>query len=182
MLALGIPFRRIPLESLAKADLDDYKVMVVDENTFDDERAVLGYARLLGRVKRGATMLMLRQSLDGIRKVRARVREVVTIREVDHSITFRIAIVGDRATRYPNRVTRADLDSLARGSRQLAFSGSEARAIIAANILAPDSSATLLWEPIGAGKLWYCTFPLVARAAAGFEAEQKIAANLLSEK
>jgi hypothetical protein len=182
MVALGIPFEPIPLDTLAKIDLSDYRVMLVDEGALDDPRAAAGYPRLLDRAKNGGTLLVLRQSVETVRKLRSRVREMMILREVDYPLTFRIAVSGDPIVRVPNTVTRADLDSLARGSRQLARSGSESRAILAANVLSPDSSATLLWEPFGNGKLWYCTFPLVARAAAGFEAEQKMAANLLSEK
>ena len=182
MLALGIPFQRIPLDTLVKLDLSDYRVMLIDEGALDDPRAANGYPRLLARAKQGGTLLILQQSVDAMQKLRARVREVVSLREVDYRLTYRVAVSGDPIVRLPNSVTRADLDSLALRSRQLARSGSESRAILAANVLSPDSSATLLWEPVGSGKLWYCTFPLVARAAAGFEAEQKMAANLLSEK
>ena len=182
MVALGVPFEKIPLDGLAKADLDGYAFLVIDEGTLDDPRAALGYSRLVQHVSKGASLLILRQSIEGMQKLRARVRDVVSLRDVDYDITIRLARYNDPIVRVPNLVTRADLDSLSRTSRQLAHGGSEARALLAANVQYPDSSATLLWEPTGDGTIWYCSFPIVARAAAGFEAEQKIAANILSQK
>lgn len=182
MVTLGLPFESIPLDGLAKADLERFRLLVIDEGALDDPRVVLGYAQLVEQVHRGAALVILRQSIDGMQKLRARVRGVVTLREVDYDITIKLARFNDPIVRIPNIITRADLDSLSRQSRQLAHGGSEARALLAANLQSPDSSAALLWEPTGNGVVWYCSFPIVARAAAGFEAEQKIAANILSQK
>jgi hypothetical protein len=82
----------------------------------------------------------------------------------------------------PNQIRHADLDSLSPRARQLAQGGKGARAVISANLQSPDSSATLLLEPAGRGSIWYVAMPLTQRAAAGYEAEQKILANMLSFK
>ncbi len=181
MVALGIPFEKIPLEGLSKADLDQYACMLIDEGTLDDPRAALGYSHLVDHVHGGASLVILRQSIEGMQKLRARVRGAATPREADYAITIRLARHNDPIIRVPNTITRADLDSLSLRSRQLVHGSSEARAVLAANVQSPDSSATLLWEPMGNGTIWYCSFPVVLRAAAGFEAEQKIAANILSQ-
>ena len=80
----------------------------------------------------------------------------------------------------PNIVTPGDIDSLSQRARRLVRGSRNARAILAGNLQRPDSSAAILRDPTGAGAIWYVAFPVARRAAAGYEAEQKLLANLLS--
>jgi hypothetical protein len=122
----------------------------------------------------------LRQEPETLVKLRARIRYAV----VSHALEFRVELAAPfrshRALSIPNTVNKADLDSFSVRTTQLAFGTASAKAILAANLQRPDSSAALLLEPNGRGSLWYCSFPIAERAAAGYEAEQKLLANLIS--
>lgn len=179
--ALGIPYRRLAPASLAKIDLKEFAAIVIDEEALDDDGVLGAYRTLLAHVRSGGTMLVLRQEPKPLTKATLRFRSI-TAQDVDFGMNLVAIRKSDPMITTPNKITREDLDSLSRNARQIARGGSDARGIISGNLTAPDSSAILLWDPVDQGVIWYLSIAVTARAAAGFEAEQKLLANLLSNR
>lgn len=181
--ALGIQYGTISLAQVATADLSVYPIVILDEGALDGEKTSAAYEGLVSNVsKYGQTLLILRQSTEVIRKIGGFSQFRLVARDVEYRIVLATPRSGDPVMFRPNPVTRADLDSLSTGTHQLAMGGKEARAIISANLVSPDSSAALLWQPIARGQIWYLSVPIAARAADGRDAERRLLCNLLSDK
>jgi hypothetical protein len=179
--ALGIPYRRIPVDSLSRLERYTFPQVVLDEELLEDERASKAYRLIIDKVRSGPTLILLHQNPETLQKLTSAAATLIP-RGVEYTITLVIPRTGHPVMTTPNMIRRADLDSLSPRTRQLALGGRGARAVIAANLQSPDSSAALLLEPAGKGTIWYVAMPVTTRAAAGYEAEQKILANLLSFK
>lgn len=179
--ALGVPFEQISTEGFGKRDLTRYKTIVIDEFAFDEESLGPIYRRIMLEVKYGRTLIILRQQEKRLPVVTGPVRRI-TAREIDFGVRLTTVRRTDPMLTSPNAITRENLDSLAREARQLASGGPTSRAIISSTTSEADRAALLLWEPYEDGAVWYLAIPIVARAAAGLEAEQKLLANLLSNK
>jgi hypothetical protein len=181
--AIGVPFQRIAVTPLGRADLFTLPIVIIDEEAFEDDAVAKAYPLLLDHAtKYGLTIVLLRQKSETLGKLMRRLPHAVVPRELSYTIALATPRKDDPVMRIPNTLTRANFDSLSRHTTQLVHGGPDARAIISANLDAPDSSAAMLWEPFKRGASWYLSFPMIARAAAGFEAEQKILANLVSDK
>lgn len=181
--ALGIPYHQLGLKDFAKLDLTPYTVMMIDEEALELEEAPPAYSRMLEHVsKRGGTLVLLSQRTKTLQRIAPQVPLKIVSRDVEYRIDLSAPRHDDPIMRQPNLITPHNLDSLSGRTMQLVYGGREARALIAGNLDAPDSSATLLWEPLGKGAVWYLSVPITAYAAAGYEAEQKIIANLVSNK
>jgi hypothetical protein len=181
--AMGIPYRLVPLRTASREDLSSYQILFIDEGTLDEDGSLAAYDHVLESVARnGATMIMMHQPVDAIVKATRRVRYKLYPREVDYSLRLSTPRKDDPMMTTPNHITRPDLDSLGTRANQLVFGGRAARAIISANLDAPDSSAAMLWEPYEKGAVWYFSIPLADYAAAGHEAAQKIIANLVTNR
>jgi hypothetical protein len=180
MRALGVPYRRIPIDSILRVDLDDIRMLFLDEGIMEDQRILDLYPRLIEIVGRGMRLVILQQQPALTAKMLQKSRQVIVAREVDHSINLKLPRPGHPLVASPNIITAADLDSLSRFAHQLARGSADARALIAGNVERPDSSAALLWNPLGRGALYYVAFPLTARSALGYAAEQRVLANLVS--
>ncbi len=157
--------------------------MIVDEEAFEDDAVAKAYPQVLDHAaKYGLTVIVLRQRSKTLGKLMPNLAHPVIARDVEYRIALATARRGDRVMNVPNSIDPDNFDSLSARTAQLVHGGADARAIISANLDAPDSSAAMLWEPFRRGATWYLSFPLTARAAAGFEAEQKILANLVSDR
>lgn len=180
--ALGVPFRRVPVDSLRRHDLSDLSFVIVDERALDDPRVDAGIFALFEYARTGGRLILLQQQPEAFIKLLPRTTETVLARPVEYAITLRTPMPEHPLLNRPNAITAGHLDSLSRGTRQLAQGSANARAILAGNLDRPDSSAALLREPMGRGVVWYIAFPVATRAALGYEAEQKLLANLLSHR
>ncbi len=181
--ALGIPYTRITLADGARQDLTPYTVLMIDEDAMEYTEALQAYSRLLAHVsKNGATVIMLNQRTKTLQKAGAGTPLKLAPRDLEYTVVLAPPLLDDPIMRQPNQITRTNLDSLSRRTAQLVTGGEHARALLAANLQTPDASAALLWEKLGKGTVWYLAFPVAAHAAAGHEAEQKLLANLLSNK
>lgn len=181
--ALGVPYSRIPLADFARHDLTPYTVMMVDEEAMEYTETLQAYNRLLAHTsKNGTTLIVMTQQTKTLLKAGAGVPLKLSPRDLEYQVVLAPSLRGDPVIERPNQLTRADLDSVSKRTGQLVFGGENGRAILAANLQAPDSSAALFWEPLGKGSVWYLSFPVTAHAAAGYEAEQKLIANLVSNK
>lgn len=181
--ALGIPYRTIALAGVPQHDLASYHTLFYDENLLEADKELAAYGRVLDHVaRRGGTLILLRQEPSLLRKATAKLPYKLYPREVDYRLVMAKPRREDPVVMAPNPITRANLDSMSMRVTQLVFGGTEARAVLATNLDAPDSSATLLWEPYERGAVWYISFPIADYAAAGREAEQKLIANLVSNK
>jgi hypothetical protein len=179
--ALGIPYGRIPIDSLAHLERYDFPQVILDEELLEDERASKAYRLVVDRIRTGPTLILLQQHPETLQKLTSTATTLVP-RGVEYTITLVIPRTNHPVMTTPNLIRRADLDSLSPRTRQLVLGGKGARAVLAANLQSPESSAALQLEPAGKGAIWYVAMPVTARAAAGYEAEQKILANLLSFK
>jgi|GEM_PF-2045274 len=181
--ALGVPYHHLSLKDFAGLDLTPYVVMILDEGALEYDGAAPAYARMLEHTTRtGGTLIVLNQPTPALRQISTRLPLKLVPRDIDYRIDLALPRRDDPVTVQPNAITRGNLDSLARKTSQLVYGGRDARALIAANLDAPDSSAALLWEPVGKGTVWYLAVPVAGYAAAGYEAEQKVVANLVSNK
>lgn len=181
--ALGIPYHQFGLKDFARVDLTPYTVVIIDEEALEFEEAPPAYSRMLEHIgKRGGTLILLSQRTKTLQRIAPQVPLKIASRDVDYRIDLSTPRRDDPVMRQPNLITPLNLDSISGRTVQLVHGGREARALIAGNLDAPDSSATLLWEPVGKGAVWYLSVPITAYAAAGYEAEQKIIANLVSNK
>jgi hypothetical protein len=181
--ALGVPSQVLPLDSIQQIDLSAYPVLILEEGILGDERALAAYPFILERVKRGTTLLMMKQSPETMQTLRARFTDLIAPRSVEYTLEAMVPRSDDPIMQVlddPNRITQTDLDSLSRYAMQMVAGGRRARAVLASNIVEPNAAALLLWEPIGRGQLFYSALALTPRAAAGHAAEQKLLANLLS--
>ncbi len=181
--ALGIPAHVVPFDSVDDIGARPDPFVVVAEHALDDQRLLGSLPIVLESVRRGGTVLMLVQSPESLHLLRARYGNIAEPKVVDHSLQLvrpRREIPPMAAMDRPNEVRNSDLDSLALGARQVVVLSGDARAVIAASLLSPDSSAVLTWQPFGHGQLWYLAAPVSARAASGYGAEQRLLANLMS--
>ena len=181
--AMGIPYQLIPLRSAPRQDLSSFQIIFLDEGTLDEDDNFAAYDNALATTaKHGTTMIMMHQPTSTIVKATRKVPYKLFPREVDYRLLLATPRRDDPMMTTPNRLTRPDLDSLSTRTSQLVFGGRAARAIISANLDAPDSSAAMLWEPYERGAVWYFSIPLADYAAAGHEAAQKIIANLVTNR
>jgi hypothetical protein len=180
--ALGIPHKRLASQTL-REDLFTMQIVMVDEDALDDDATVREYARILDHAAQyGTVVVLLHQDSKTMRNIAGKLRHKVYPRDVEYGIRLVTTKKSDPVLNYPNTLTRTNYDSLGARARQLVSGGSDARGIIAANVESPDSSATMLWEPFEKGFVWYLSVPVTAHAAAGYEAEQKLLANLVSNR
>jgi hypothetical protein len=179
MRALGIPFHRIPVDSIERVERYGFRQLLMDEDLLEDEGVMKGYRGFLDHIRKGSTLILLRQKPEVMRRL-AEPAVTVVPREVEYSITLLLPRGDHPLVTTPNHLLRRDLDSLSPFTHQLSHGDRSARAVIAANLQSPDSSAALLVQPAGRGAIWYVAFPIAQRAAAGYEAEQKLLANLVS--
>ena len=181
--ALGIPFRAIPLAQATTADFSVFQTVMLDEDALSADKGYAAYGSLIEAVKKhGLTLVVLRQTTELLAKASRVLPYQLSPRDVEFQLTLATPRRTDPMMRAPNEIGREDLDSMSRQTRQLATGGPDSRAIISANLVSPDASAALLWEPFHNGAVWYVSFPITARAAAGRVAEQKLLANLASNK
>lgn len=183
MRALGVGARGFSPDSLSAEGLRGFRVVLLEEGVLSDKRMLGGFPLITEHVRRGATLLLMQQDPEVMRKLRERYTDMIAPR----ATTYALEIVPTRRTdepmkvlRFPNPVDGDDLDSLSLRAAQVVSGGEQAVAVLASNVLSPDSTAVLLRQPYGRGELWYCSVPLSGRAALGFAAEQKLLANLLS--
>ncbi|MDB5035770.1 MAG: hypothetical protein JWQ98_3011 [Chlorobi bacterium] len=180
--ALGIPYKRLASQTL-REDLFTMQIVMVDEGALDDEAAVREYARILDHAAQyGIIVVLLHQDSRTMRRVVGKLKHKVYPRDVEYGIRLTTTKGADPVLNYPNPLTRTNYDSIGGRVTQLVSGGRDARGIIAANVEAPDSSAAMLWEPFEKGFVWYVSVPITAHAAAGYEAEQKLIANLVSNR
>lgn len=179
--ALGIPFERITPENFARSDLADFRTYLMDELALDEEKMGMIYRRAMQETKYGKIFIILHQSQKPLATVTAPVGKI-SPRDVDFGMRLVSIRPSDPMLTTPNSITRADLDSLSREAAQIVAGGSDARAILSSNTSDADDSALLLWDPYEDGTVWYLSIPIAERAAAGFAAEQKLLANLLSNR
>lgn len=179
--ALGIPYVLITPENVAKHDLALYKTYLLDEMALDEERITPIYKRVMLETKYGKTFVMLHQNVKPLAAVSEPNRRI-TPRDVDFGLRLVSIRPSDPMLNNPNDITRADMDSLGREASQIVAGGPDARAILSSNTNDADRAALLLWDPYETGAVWYLSIPIVARAAAGIAAEQKLLANLLSNR
>jgi hypothetical protein len=178
--ALGVPWHRIPIDSLVRIDRYGLPVVIMDENLLEDERVTGAYPVFLDHVRKGGiTLLMLQQNPETMQKLFSRY-STTRPRQVEYTLHLVMPRPEHPAVTIPNRITQEDLDSLSLHVHQLAMSDKSGQALLSANLQAPDSSAALLLTPAGKGAVWYASFPFMERAAAGYPAEQRLLANLLS--
>jgi hypothetical protein len=177
--ALGVPWHRIPIDSLVRFDRYTLPIVIMDENLLEDERVAGAWPVFLDHIRKGTTLLMLQQNPETMQKMASRY-STTRSRQVDYTLHLVMPRPEHPAVSIPNRLTQVDLDSLSLNAHQLAFSDKTALALVSANLQSPDSSAALLLTPAGRGAVWYASFPFMTRAAAGYPAEQKLLANLLS--
>jgi hypothetical protein len=177
--ALGVPWHRIPIDSLVRFDRYTLPVVIMDENLLEDERVAGAWPVFLDHIRKGTTLVMLKQNPGTMQKMASRY-STTRARQVDYTLHLVLPRPEHPAVSIPNRLTQDDLDSLSLDVHQLAFSDKSALALVSANLQSPDSSAALLLTTAGRGAVWYATFPFMRRAAAGYPAEQKLLANLLS--
>jgi len=181
--AIGVPYQPVAIAPLGRADLFTLPIVIVDEDAFEDDAVAKAYPQVLDHAEKyGLTVIVLRQRSKTLGKLMPNLTHRVVARDVEYRLGLATARRNDRVMQLPNRIDPDNFDSLSVRTNQLVHGGADARAIISANLEAPDSSAAMLWEPFRRGATWYLSFPLTARAAAGFEAEQKILANLISDK
>lgn len=179
--ALGIPYVQITPENFMKSDLALYPTYLLDELALDEEKMAPIYRRAMQETRYGKTFIMLRQNMKPLAAITAPIRRI-TPRDVDFGLRLVSIRPSDPMLNHPNDITRADMDSLARGASQIVAGGPDARAILSSNTNDADRAALLLWDPYENGAVWYLSIPIVARAAAGHPAEQKLLANLLSNR
>jgi hypothetical protein len=177
--ALGVSWHRIPIDSLVRFDRYRLPIVIMEENLLEDERVAGAYRVFLDHIRKGTTLLMLQQNPETMQKMASRYSTTKS-RQVDYTLHLVMPRPEHPAVSTPNQLTQADMDSLSLDVHQLAFSDKYAFAMISANLQSPDSSAALLLTTAGQGAVWYATFPFMTRAAAGYPAEQKLLANLLS--
>jgi len=181
--AMGIPYQRIPLGDAPRTNLTSYQILFLDEDVLDEDKEFVAYNHALEQVGRnGATMIIMRQPTDAMREATRKASYKIHPRDVEYRLRLVTPRKDDPMMTTPNRVTRVDLDSLGTRASQLVHGGREARAIVSANLDAPDSSAVMLWEPYAKGAVWYFSIPLADFAAAGHEGAQKIIANLVTNR
>jgi hypothetical protein len=180
--ALGVPYKQLASQTL-REDLFTMQIVMVDEGALDDDAALREYARILDHAAQyGTVVVLLHQDSRTMRKVVAKLKHKVYPRDVEYGIRLTTTKQTDPVLNYPNPLTRTNYDSISTRVTQLVSGGRDARGIIAANVEAPDSSAAMLWEPFEKGFVWYVSVPVTAHAAAGYEAEQKLIANLVSNR
>lgn len=180
---IGAPYRLLPLAQVQHLDLTQHQVIIVDEYAMEEDKTFAAYDHLVDNARKNAgTLIVLHQSTETLQRAARTARYRLQAREAEYRLTFAAPRRDDPVMTTPNSITRSDLDSLSPTTHQLVFGGPDARAIISANLVAPDSSATLLWEPLDRGAIWYMTFPIAARAADGYATEQRLLANLVSNK
>lgn len=181
--ALGITYRPIPLAQAPKMDLSAFQVLLLDEDALEADNGFVVYDNLIENVRKyGMTLVVMRQRTETL----AKAAKVLPFKLLPRDAEYKIVLVtprrDDPVMNTPNTIVKADLDSLGRSAGQLVSGGPDARAIISANLDAPDSSAALLWEPYRRGSIWYVAVPVSARAATGAETERKLLSNLVSNK
>ncbi|MBS1912002.1 MAG: hypothetical protein JST22_08460 [Bacteroidetes bacterium] len=183
MRALGIPFRALPLALIPKTDLSSYQILVVDELALDQDVGFAAYASMIDNVKQhGLTLLLLYQQTPTIVKATKALPFKLYPRDVEYRLSLTSPRHDDPVMTSPNTITTANLDSMSMRTHQLVHGGPDSRAIVSANLDNPDSSGVFVWEPRDRGAIWYIALPIAARAADGYEAEQKVLANFMSNK
>jgi hypothetical protein len=178
--ALGVPFRRLAHDDFEESMLDGLSLVVLDEGAVDDPAVPLALPRLFDRSRTaGLSLVVLAQTDETGRETLRRNLAPFEPRRVSHGIELVAPQRGHRLLVSPNTINADDLEQYAERTHQLAR-GKGGRAILAGNLDRPDSSAALLRVPYGKGTVLYVAFPLAARAAEGYAAEQRLLANLLS--
>jgi len=179
--ALGVPYRVLPIEGFTQHDLTHYSTIVVDEMALDNDAMTPVYGRIMREVRFGRNVVILHQRAERISALSGPARKIVA-REVDFTLRLVTIRGADPMLKSPNAITREDLDSLGRHANQIVAGGADARAILSSNTNDADKAAVLLWDRYEDGTIWYLSVPIVARAAAGHPSEQRLLANLLSNK
>jgi hypothetical protein len=178
--ALGVRYHRVPIDSLTRYDRYRLPIVILDRELLEDERVAGAWQIFLDHIRKGGTTLMLlQQQPETMRKLASRYSNVLP-RPVAYSLSLVLPQPDHPVATTPNRILDEDLDSLSLYANQLALGDRQARAIISANLQSPDSSAAILLAPNGRGAVWYIGMPIMARAAAGYPAEQRLLANILS--
>lgn len=180
--ALGVPVRRLSLDSLSDPEVGFYTTLVVDEGALADNRLVEAWRDLLFRVRTGTTMIILSQPAERMASKLRTMPHAITPRPIEYQPKIVAVRRTDPVLLRPNVITQSDLDTIAPRVRQLVAGGNEARGMISGSGVDADSSAILLWDRFEQGTLWYLAAPIVARAAAGAAPEQRLLANLISNR
>lgn len=180
--ALGVQARRLSLDSLAEPEVGFYSTLMVDEGALEDARVIDSWRHLLFRVRTGATMIILSQPVKPMAERLKAMPHAIVPRAIEYQPKIVAARRSDPVLQRPNVITQSDLDTIAPRVRQLVAGGNEARGMITGSAADADSSAILLWDRFEQGTLWYLAAPIVAQAAAGAGAEQRLLANLISNR
>jgi len=180
--ALGVPARRLSLDSLSQPEVGFYTTLMVDEGALADRRVVEAWRDLLFRVRTGATMIILAQPVKTMAEDLRSMPHAIIPRSIDYQPKIVPVRRNDPILQRPNVISQSDLDTIVPRVRQLVSGGADARGMISGSIADADSSAILLWDRFEQGTLWYLAAPIVARAAAGAGAEQRLLANLISNR